>query len=194
MGRARHSRHGIKLPACACLVLGACAGIFGLFMPWIAIDAGILSLLGIVPDDPVDGYRIPALVSEAGGHPLLQGGAALSELLSGRLDLAAARLLFGERYEEEWAPIVLLPAVWCIVALLLLRFHRFALLRKLIAVMGVFIFVGTLAVAFRLSGEAAASSLLQPTLQVFDGLWVTVGGSGLSAAGAVLLVWDKRRR
>ena len=161
-------------------------------MPWIAIEGGLLDFLGLIPSAPVSGYRIPALVREAGGHPLLQGGAAANEIFMGRFDLATARILFGERYEAKWAPIVLLPVVFCLVSMiLLLRFPQFTALRKPLTASAVLLFGGCAAAALRLSGEATASSLLTPSLVVHDGVWMTVLGAGLTATGAALTL---RRR
>ncbi len=156
-------------------------------MPWISLDAGLLNFLGSVPAEPIPGYKIPALVREAGSDPLVQGGAAAFELLSGRLDLLTARVLFGERYEGTWAPAVVIPALLCLVNLFLIRLCRLKPLVRFVLACDVLVLGAVFLGAWRLSGEAGGGGLFTPTLTVHDGIWMTVAGSALTVSGAFLL-------
>lgn len=112
------------------LAAGLALGVGSLFLPWIAFDpsrppaivGSALAAVGALPDaDPVAGYELPFLAREGSTHPVTRTSLALLELAGGRPDRAAARTLFGDRFEEDLAWFVFAPAALALAHLLLWR-------------------------------------------------------------------------
>lgn len=168
--------------AVVCLPAGGLLALLALLMPWISVDMGLLGELGVMEAEAVPGIRIPLLVREAGERPLIQAGRAAQEVFAGRLDLAAARILFGARYEERWAPLVWLPTGWCLGALLLLRLRRPRRIAPLVALLSTGLFIGGSAVLLDLTG--ALSRAAGGDLALHAGIPATLLALLLTAAGA----------
>jgi len=191
---ARRRRMGL-IPVLATLLLisAALAAVLALFMPWISVRGGFFALGGLIPVEPVAGYRIPALVREASDDPLVQGALATKELLDGRLDRFTARLLFGERYEEKWAPVVVAPALLALLATLTLRFRPPRLLLYALTAVGLVLTGGFLAAHLHIAAVAESGSLFSPVLILHAGVPVTIGACAATTLGCLLLATTVRR-
>lgn len=182
------------------LLAGIAATVGGLFLPWIEIDgdrpfpgaAGVLDALGVRPaSEPVSGWEILDISIRTGSDPVLRASLAVSELLAGRPERAAARALFGDRYEEKHAWIVLLPAVLALLHVPLLRRSSSRAWRPLAAgIDSGTLIVATVAVA-KIPGAGGSVPLA-----VLAGLPVTILGLLAMAAAllAALLPAGPRRR
>ncbi len=179
MGRGRRRGGGSAGRGNAALLGGAFLAIGGLFLPWVEVDADGplpvlargLSAAGLLPDtEAVFGYEIPGLVRDAAASPLVRAGRTAGELVSGRMDRAAACVLFGDEGTGDQALLVLGPAALGALNLLRLRF-RARQLAALFAAADAAAFAAALVVAIRIPGASEDVSLT-----ILAGIPVTLAG------------------
>lgn len=173
--------------------MGVAAVVSGLLLPWTEIDPEaygwfdeVLAEVGLIPEAgrPVRGYEIPWRVREETSRAGVATAVVLDDIGSGRLDRAAARALFGERVEVEWAPVVLLPASLAVLhGLLLLVTGKRGRARILWAWLGLVDLLLTLAVGVIIL--RALDEDLGAPLRVLSGPWVTLVGLTALLVGSV---------